>query len=210
MLLSAAAHLMEPPQVGAAASCASTTSGTNVRLRSGVKRLKSTLDAVGATQALRTDARRRRGVRYRHYDFDGDVDLDWEEFYSIQPRKIREQHSAASIRKWFNAMYAASGKPGVASVNDFFMFTLSARASEQGAGSLGAALKRYDTTPAYAVTGDLDRAEFAVVCETMGFGSDAQVEHIFRSLDKDGKLAQHPAIEPREAAAAAAHQHRYR
>ena len=106
MLLSAAAHLMEPPQVGAAASCASATSGTNVRLRSGVKRLKSTLDAVGATQALRTDARRRRGVRYRHYDFDGDVDLDWEEFYSIQPRKIREQYSAASIRKWFNAVYA--------------------------------------------------------------------------------------------------------
>ena len=197
-MLSTAAHLMEGPPPKVPVTGAEQATDASARLRSGVKRLKETLDVVHATQVIRSDARRRRGVRYRHYDFDGDIDLDWEEFYSIQPSKIREEHSAARIRCWFDAVCAATGKPGAASVNDFFMFTLSAAAEEQGAGTLGAALKKYDTTPAYvAVTAVgpafLDMREFAVACEAMGFGSDAQVERIFKSLDKDGKLA---ALEP--------------
>ena len=36
-----------------------------------------------------------------------------------------------------------------------------------------------------AVSGNLDRGEFAVACEAMGFGSPSVVEVIFKSLDKD-------------------------
>ena len=118
------------------------------KLRTSISKMKSAFDAVGATETMKTEARRRRGVRFKDYDFDGAVGLDYEEFYSIQPRKIREHHSAARIRKWFDAVCAANGKPGVVSVNDFFLWSLSPAATAFGAGSLGAALKSYDTTPA--------------------------------------------------------------
>ena len=45
--------------------------------------------------------------------------LDFEEFYAMQPVRLRDEHSAAEIRTWFDA--ADSDGDGVLSCNEFFL-----------------------------------------------------------------------------------------
>ena len=65
---------------------------------------------------------RRNAARFSEYDADGNQSLDWEEFYAMQPRRIRQEHSAAEIRKWFDA--ADSNGDGTMSINEFFAWSL--------------------------------------------------------------------------------------
>jgi Ca2+-binding EF-hand superfamily protein len=159
-------------------------------LKSAVSRVKAVGEAVRVAHALKTEAKRRRFIRYRDYDFDGAIPLDIEEFYSLQPRSVREKHGTVAIRRWHRACCAANGAEAVEqqriSINQFFLWTLSPAAAEHGAIALGDALIKYDTTPSYEVSdGNLDMQEFAVACRDMGFDRPSQPADIFKSLDKD-------------------------
>ena len=46
---------------------------------------------------------REQATRFAEFDQDGNQQLDFEEFLAMQPRKIRETHSAAEIRTWFES-----------------------------------------------------------------------------------------------------------
>ena len=111
---------------------------------------------------------------------DGDVALDFEEFYSFQPESVRQAHSSATSREWFDA--ACAGKERL-TPNDFFHWSLSKAAQSAGANALREAFKRWDTDN----SGYLDAAEFAQAAEEMGYG--AVGHQLFRKLDADNSGA---------------------
>lgn len=114
--------------------------------------------------------------------------LDFEEWYAMMPSRVRNSYPAATTRKWFDAAertVPAAPSADHLSINDFFLWTLSDRATAYGTASLELAFAEYDKQPAYMGRGGLlDREEFAVVCKAMGFAPHAAA--IFKSLDKDG------------------------
>ena len=81
------------------------------------------------------------------------MELDWEEFYSMQPKKIRDTHEAAAIRQWFDA--ADTDKSGSLSIDEFFLWSLGNAAVMFGARALTGVFERYDTNR----TGMLDASE---------------------------------------------------
>ena len=110
--------------------------------------------------------------------------LDWEEFYAMQPRKLREQFSAKEIRAWFDA--ADSDGNGVLSISEFFIYSLSGLGERFGASSLEQMFAKFDETG----TGSLDVIEFEKLAAAFGFavGSDA----IFRAIDTNSTGTHHP------------------
>ena len=117
-------------------------------------------------------------TRFAEHDEDGNMSLDFEEFYAMQPRAVRDQYTAEDIRQWFDA--ADADGSGDLSVDEFFLWSLSNAATKFGSGSLEAAFARYDKDG----TGALDLKEFSKACADMGFGSAAT--SIFHALDADG------------------------
>ena len=62
-------------------------------------------------------------MRFSEFDTNGDQELDFEEFYAMQPQRLREQFSVEEIRKWFDA--ADADHNNVLSINEFFLWTIS-------------------------------------------------------------------------------------
>lgn len=153
-------------------------------------------------------ARQRRAVvgsttraaqRFAEYDVNGDMLLDFEEFYAMQPRRLRDTHRAEDIQRWFDA--ADIDGSGLVSANEFFQFSLGAEALKNGAHALDLAFARYDKDG----SGVLDLREFTKAAAEMGFGAVAS--DIFRTFDADqsgaisyrelhGKLCAHTPSDP--------------
>lgn len=97
------------------------------------------------TQSAKVKVRkkRRKGtVRYSEYDADGATPLDFEEWFSMMPLRVRRTFPASVIRTWFEeadrcedegpppSMPPSYEPPGTSgdqrvSINSFFYFTLS-------------------------------------------------------------------------------------
>ena len=58
----------------------------------------------------------RDALRFAEADIDGNNVLDWDEFLSMQPARVRETHSVEEIRSWFEAA-DLGGNNGV-TIND--------------------------------------------------------------------------------------------
>ena len=84
---------------------------------------------------------RSASTRFAEFDHDGNERLDFEEFYAMFPRRVRESHSADEIRNWFAA--ADADHSGELSINEFFVWTLSGAAAQHGANSLRAICEKY-------------------------------------------------------------------
>ena len=135
-------------------------------------------------QHSRRGSARAHEVRYEHYDVEGVMLLDFEEFIAFVPKHMRKLHPPHKLRHLFEAAAHSKAEPKL-SLNEFFDWTMSPIAvREHGAISLADAFSRFDTKPSYlGRDGMLDTEEFAHVCEAMGFADDA--DSIFASLDKD-------------------------
>lgn len=116
-------------------------------------------------------------MRFAEFDTDGDMELSWEEFYAMQPKRLREQHGEAVIRSWFES--ADTDGNGNLSSNEFFMWTLSSMAHKHGASTLEQVFAKYDANG----SGILDVVEFEEMAASVGFGAGAGA--IFRELDED-------------------------
>jgi len=96
------------------------------------------------TQSAKVKVRkkRRKGtVRYSEYDADGATPLDFQEWFSMMPLRVRRTFPASVIRTWFEEAdrcedegpppsMPPSFEPGTSgdqrvSINSFFYFTLS-------------------------------------------------------------------------------------
>ena len=116
---------------------------------------------------------------WAEYDLDGNQELEFDEFYAMQPSRIREKFGMDAIRKWFDV--ADSNGNGKLSVNEYFAWSLrNAMQVEDASMGLAVAFKKYD----HDGTGELDATEFTSVCHDLGFGLMAN--QIFSSVDKDG------------------------
>ena len=133
-------------------------------------------------------------TRFSEYDADGSQTLDWEEFYAMQPKRVRDTHTAADIRKasaqrscglllkarvvsplqphfdslalqWFEA--ADTDGDGSLSINEFFVWSLTHAATKHGAVTLQSIFERYDKDG----SGLLEKAEFDRAAAEMGFGA---------------------------------------
>ena len=112
---------------------------------------------------------------------DGQLLLDFEEFYAMQPGRIRDKHTASEIRSWFDA--ADVSNDGRLSLHEFFMFSLSVSAQEYGAATMEKIFRRHDRDR----SGLLDALEFSRAMDEMGFGVAAH--ELFAALDADGRCA---------------------
>jgi Ca2+-binding EF-hand superfamily protein len=66
---------------------------------------------------------RKAAAGFADHDADGNAKLDYEEFLAMQPREIRETHSDAIIRGWFEA--ADLDRDGNLSVDEWYRYSLS-------------------------------------------------------------------------------------
>jgi hypothetical protein len=101
--------------------------------------------------------------------------LDFDEFYAMLPRRVRDHHRSREIRKWFTD--ADTDGSGELSVHEFFRWTLSQEALKHGAGSIESICQRYDKHQ----SGVLNLFQFERLCTDMNFSGDAL--DIFRVLD---------------------------
>lgn len=108
---------------------------------------------------------------------EGDMKLDFEEFYAMMPDGIRRTNSSADVRVWFEA--ADKNHDGVVSIDEFFLWSLGASAVMHGAQPLADVFAKFDRDK----TGFLDAREFDKVCEEVGFGASSH--DIFVGLDAD-------------------------
>ena len=74
--------------------------------------------------------------RFADHDQDGNLSLDFEEFYAMQPKNIRDSHSSEAIRAWFDA--ADTDGNGTLSIDEFFVWSLSNAATKFGSASIEA------------------------------------------------------------------------
>ena len=104
-------------------------------------------------------------TRFSEFDADGSQTLDWEEFYAMQPKRVRDTHTAADVRTWFDA--ADTDGDGSLSINEFFLWSLTHAATKHGAVTLQSIFERYDKDG----SGFLEKAEFDKAAAEMGFGA---------------------------------------
>lgn len=129
-----------------------------------------------ASAALHTDTAE-AAMRFAEYDGDGNQKLDFDEFYAMQPQRLRDEHSVEEIRTWFDA--ADTNGDGDLSIAEFFLWTLSNSAQKYGAASMEHAFAKYDDNG----SGVLDAAEFEKMAIAQGFGAAAGA--IFAELDEN-------------------------
>jgi Ca2+-binding EF-hand superfamily protein len=103
-------------------------------------------------------------TRFAEYDTDGNQQLDFDEFYKMQPAKIRSEFTTAEIRNWFDA--ADLDGNGTLSVNEFYLWSLSNASAKHGKFALTAAFAQHDQDG----SGTLDSLEFEKLALRMGFG----------------------------------------
>jgi len=108
-------------------------------------------------------------------DVNGDAKLDFEEFYAMQPRSIREAHSQEDVRAWFEN--ADLDGDGVLSVNEFFLWAVRNASATHGVRALVDVFDEHDENG----SGKLDMREFEQLCISMGFQTG--IQDIFRLLD---------------------------
>ena len=117
-------------------------------------------------------------MRFAEFDKNQDQQLDFDEFYEMQPKNIKEKFSVSDVRAWFNA--ADLDGSGTLSMEEYFKWSLGSAAQKHGSRALEAAFQKYDKDG----TGRLDAIEFTLAAEEFGFGAVAN--DIFRKLDTDG------------------------
>ena len=96
----------------------------------------------------------------------------------MQPQRVRETYSSASIEQWFKA--ADANGDGTLSANEFFRWSLGNASKKYGAEALQTTFEKYDADG----SGQLTHKEFVEAATDMGFGGSAH--EIFRALDHDG------------------------
>jgi len=135
---------------------------------------------------FRKKKRRKGTTRYSNYDADGAMPLDFEEWFAMLPWRIRDHYPVTTTRQWFDTAerITTPNNPEHLSMNDFFLWTLTAAAAAHGAISLEEAFNKFDSEPGYAKHGGrVSHQGVAVVCKAMNFGSHSDA--IIYSLDKD-------------------------
>lgn len=153
---------------------------TDPRPKRGLQGMAFDREDVENSRKLTNDTRLDM-TRFAEYDSDGNCKLDFEEFYAMQPARVRNEFTSAQIHEWFDA--ADLNTDGVLSINEFFRWSLMNASQKHGAAALEHAFTRYDKDG----TGMLDALEFERVCKDMGYGAVAQ--GIFSGLDNDGSGA---------------------
>ena len=81
-------------------------------------------------------------MRFAEYDQDGDQKLDFEEFYAMQPQRLKDRYTVDEVRVMFNK--ADANSDGTLSINEFFMWTMSNNVAQFGASALKEMLTKYD------------------------------------------------------------------
>lgn len=113
--------------------------------------------------------------RFADADANGDQQLDFDEFYSMMPEKLRSEFGTDCIREWFDA--ADTDSSGQLSISEYFLWTLKNATSKYGDDVMRAVFFKYDPDE----SGVLDLREFQKVCDDTGFGLVAN--SIFQTLD---------------------------
>ena len=93
-------------------------------------------------------------LRFAEHDTDGNQELDFDEFYAMQPKHLLETFSTEQIRGWFDE--ADRDGSGTLCINEFFMWSLQDASAQFGSKALQSAFERYDRDN----TGQLDAMEF--------------------------------------------------
>jgi len=156
-----------------------------VRTQNAKARPKSAPMMRSSEIAVRLNAHRAHS-RFAEVDIDGDLRLDFEEFFSLLPRRVRDGHGMDTVREWFRA--ADSDCNGSLSINEFFVWSI-AEGHKHSAGAhspLYEAFARFDASQRSSqYAGSLDYIEFENLCTSVGFGPHTY--EIFHSLD-EGRL----------------------
>ena len=132
----------------------------------------------GAIRRQTASNMRKSSTFFAEADKDANQNIDFEEFYAMQPRAICKAYSVEDIKTWFDS--ADTNGDGTLSIDEFFLWSLGNAAVKHGSMSLTAAFEKYDKDG----SGSLDAIEFGKACTEMGYGVEAY--SIFQSLDEDG------------------------
>lgn len=141
-----------------------------------------------AERRMRSEART-AGRRFAEFDLDGNQELDWDEFYAMLPRSMRDSHSAEDIKDWFEA--ADVDGNSTLSINEFWLWSMSAAAQDRGATALEDLLSRYDSDK----TGMLSSEEFEKMANETGFAVGALDTFAKLCGKRAGKLSNHDLAE---------------
>ena len=133
----------------------------------------------GAIRRQTASNMRKSSTFFAEADKDANQNIDFEEFYAMQPRAICKAYSVEDIKTWFDSA-DTNGGHGSLSIDEFFLWSLGNAAVKHGSMSLTAAFEKYDKDG----SGSLDAIEFGKACTEMGYGVEAY--SIFQSLDEDG------------------------
>lgn len=118
-------------------------------------------------------------LRFAEADADGNMSLDFDEFYACLPPKLRETFDTSTIRTWFNE--ADLDASGALSMSEFFLFTLRNAADVHGSNVVHDIFAQFDQDG----SGSIRIREFQRRCDELGFG--AVGHQLFRALDPDGE-----------------------
>ena len=138
------------------------------------------------------------GRRFAEYDTDGNMELDFDEFYAMLPVSLRDEWAAADVRTWFDA--ADLDGNDTLSLHEFWLWSISSAAQHHGASTLEAVLERYDTDK----TGALDAMQFDKMAYDTGLGAAAPEMLKVLCGRRGGKLPSHRELALRIQSRAAA------
>ncbi|KOO35025.1 hypothetical protein Ctob_009998 [Chrysochromulina tobinii] len=114
-------------------------------------------------------------------DKESNLALDFEEFLAMQPKGIREQHSAEKIMEWFKAA-DSDGDDKPVSIMEFFKYSIGPASLEHGSAALDGVFKQFDKDG----DGSLDFKELSDAADTIGMGGLANdILNAFMQTDRD-------------------------